>query len=193
VEHLGEPQFRLARPADAEAVAALHADSWRRNYRGAYSDAFLDGDVLVDRLAVWSERLRETDQGRCTILAERGGLVGFANTFFEHDLRWGALLENLHVADGHGRRGIGSRLLALTAEAVVARPERTGLYLWVLEQNLDARAFYESRGGSREGRELAAPPGGILSRLAGSPAKLRYAWPEPGGLVESAGTSTNVA
>ncbi len=34
-------RFRLASPADAKAVADLHADSWRRHYRGAYSDAFL--------------------------------------------------------------------------------------------------------------------------------------------------------
>ena len=32
-------QYRLARGSDAPAVAALHADSWRRHYRGAYSDA----------------------------------------------------------------------------------------------------------------------------------------------------------
>ena len=31
--HLEEPQFRLAGAADAEAVANLHADSWRRHYR----------------------------------------------------------------------------------------------------------------------------------------------------------------
>jgi len=37
--------FRPARASDSEAIAALHADSWRRHYRGAYSDAFLDGDV----------------------------------------------------------------------------------------------------------------------------------------------------
>ena len=73
---LEEPQFRLAGPADAEAVANLHADSWRRHYRGAYSDAFLDGDVVADRLAVWTDRLREPDPRRCTILAEDGGLVG---------------------------------------------------------------------------------------------------------------------
>src|SRR5213592_3783401 len=70
IAHLEEPQFRLAGPADAEAVANLHADSWRRHYRGAYSDAFLDGDVVADRLAVWTERLREPDPRRCTILAE---------------------------------------------------------------------------------------------------------------------------
>jgi ribosomal protein S18 acetylase RimI-like enzyme len=179
---LGGPQFRLAGPADAEAVANLHADSWRRHYRGAYSDAFLDGNVVADRLAVWTDRLREPDPRRCTILAEGVSLVGFANTIFDHDPTWGALLENLHVADRHKRRGIASRLLALTAEALIARPERTGLYLWVLEQNVEAQAFYEACGGRCVGRGLVAPPGGIASRVTGSPAKLRYAWPEPAGV-----------
>jgi GNAT superfamily N-acetyltransferase len=187
------PQFRLAGPADAEAVAKLHADSWRRHYRGAYSDAFLDGDVLADRLAAWTDRLREHDPRRCTILAEHGGLIGFAHTLFDEHPRWGALLDNVHVADGHRRRGIGSRLLALTAEAVVVGRKTAGLYLWVLEQNVDAQAFYGSLGGSREGRERVSPPGGIASRLAGSPAKLRYAWREPGALLELAQATMNGA
>ena len=175
---LEEPHFRLAGPHDAEAVANLHADSWRRHYRGAYSDAFLDANVVADRLAVWTDRLREPDPHRCTILAEDGSLVGFANTVFDDDPSWGALLDNLHVADEHKRRGIGSRLLALAAQAVLGRPERTGLYLWVLEQNLDAQAFYAARGGRCVGRGLASAPRGIASRVTGSPAKLRYAWPE---------------
>jgi ribosomal protein S18 acetylase RimI-like enzyme len=183
MSQLEQPQFRRAATADAQAVASLHADSWRRHYRGAYSDAFLDGDVVADRLAVWTERLREHDPRRCTILAEDGRLVGFANTVFDEDPRWGALLDNLHVADGHKRRGIGSRLLALTAEALVQRPQTTGLYLWVLEQNVDAQSFYEARGGRCVQRERVTPPGGIASRLAGSPAKLRYVWPEPAVLL----------
>src|SRR6188472_2566946 len=150
---LEELLFRVAGPTDAEAVADLHAESWRRHYRGAYSDAFLDGDVGSDRLAVWTGLLREPDPNRFTLLAEDGSLVGFANTVFDDDPTWGALLDNLHVADWHKRRGVGSRLLALTAEAVVERPEGTGLYLWVLEQNVDARAFYEARGGSCVGRD----------------------------------------
>src|ERR1700752_4993276 len=109
-------QFRPALPADAEAISRLHADSWRRHYRGAYSDAFLDGDVYADRLVVWTERLREPDAGSQTLLAEdRDGLVGFAHTIFDDDQRWGSLLDNLHVVYDEKRRGIGSRLLALTA------------------------------------------------------------------------------
>ena len=132
---------------------------------------------------MWTDRLREPEPCRCSILAEDGRLVGFANTLFDDDPTWGALLDNLHVAEGHMRRGIASRLLALTAEALIERPERTGLYLWVLEQNVDAQAFYEARGGRCVERVPADPPGGIASRLAGSPAKLRYAWPEPAVLL----------
>jgi GNAT superfamily N-acetyltransferase len=177
------PSFRLARAADAGAVAELHADSWRRNYRGAYADAFLDGDVLEDRIAVWSERLHAPDPSRHTILAEDGGLIGFANSFFDEDPTWGTLLDNLHVAHSHQRRGVGAQLLALTARAVARRPTGGGLYLWVLEQNAGARAFYEACGANPAGCERVTPPGGVAGRLAGAPAKLRYRWAQPGALA----------
>jgi hypothetical protein len=38
-------RFRTARPEGAHAIARLHADSWQRHYRSAYSDEFLDSDV----------------------------------------------------------------------------------------------------------------------------------------------------
>ncbi|HEX3510288.1 MAG TPA: GNAT family N-acetyltransferase [Solirubrobacteraceae bacterium] len=172
-------RFRPAEPGDAPAVAALHADSWRRHYRGAYADRFLDGDVHGDRLAVWTKRLSAAHPDRCTILAEGPALVGFANTYFDEDPQWGALLDNVHVAAARKRQGIGSRLLALTAAAVLERPAPTGLYLWVLEQNTAAQAFYGARGGRCVERAPVTPPGGVEDRLVGSPRKLRYVWPEP--------------
>jgi len=177
-------RFRLADPGDAEAVAALHADSWRRHYRGAYSDAFLDGDVLQDRIAVWTGRLRQADGSTQTVLVEdpAGALIGFAHTVFGDDPRWGALLDNLHVRSVDKRHGIGSQLLRFTAGAVVERG--TGLYLWVLEQNVDAQAFYAARGAVRVERALTTPPGGVAERLNGSPAKLRYAWSDPAVLLD---------
>ena len=50
-------EYRQAQLRDAEAVALLHARSWRENYRGAFTDAFLDGDLPGERLRVWRERL----------------------------------------------------------------------------------------------------------------------------------------
>jgi hypothetical protein len=58
------------------------------------------------------------------------------------------------------------------------------MYLWVLEQNAAARAFYENRGGSCTGRRLVPPPGGVPGRLNGSPVALRYTWADPALLME---------
>ena len=65
--------FRVAAAADADSVAALHADSWRRHYRGAYADAFLDGDVLADRRTIWSRLLAAPGSDRITIVADQDG------------------------------------------------------------------------------------------------------------------------
>lgn len=179
-------ELRTANSSDAPAVAALHAESWRRHYRGAYSDAFLDGDVDADRLAVWTERLNRSSAtpSTFTILAECDAkLVGFAHTVFNEDRQWGALLDNLHVAHGLKRRGIGTRLLASSAEAVLDRPATTGLYLWVLEQNVQAQAFYRARGGKCVGRRDVVSSGGVAGRLNGSPIALRYAWQDPSVLL----------
>ena len=123
---------------------------------------------------MWTDLLTRCSPDHCTIVAESAGvLVGFAHTVLDDDRTWGALLDNLHVAYGVTRSGIGSHLMAETARAVLERRPSTGLYLWVLEQNTAAQAFYEARGGACVGRGIAQPPGG------GSAPKLRYAWPDP--------------
>ncbi len=172
-----DPRFRAATSTDARAIAALHADSWRRHYRGAYSDGFLDGDLLEDRLTVWSERLGIPRGASRTILAEvPGELVGFVHVVFDVDAHCGALIDNLHVVPARKGRGVGTRLLARAADAVLDRSSRSGIYLWVLEQNAAARAFYSSRGALCVGRDAVPPPGGDPAALHGQPVRLRYAW-----------------
>ncbi|MGH3210969.1 MAG: GNAT family N-acetyltransferase [Trebonia sp.] len=186
-----ELRFLAAEPGDAPAIAALHADSWRRHYRGAFSDAFLDGEVTAFLLDRWSRRLAAPDPRARTILAElkQAGddavrLVGLAHTVLDDDPAWGALLDNLHVAHGLKRQGVGTRLMSLTAQAVVTERPGSSLYLWVLEQNTHARVFYEARGGVCVERSEVRPPAGPSS-LNGRPMGLRYAWPDPAKLLSA--------
>lgn len=168
-------RYRRATTDDVEGIARLHADSWRRNYRGAYLDSYLDGDVVPERVAAWTERLARRAGDTLTIVADDdGNVVGLAHTILDEDVQWGALLDNLHVTHALKGGGVGTRLMAETAAAVIeARPGR-GLHLWVLEQNTPAQAFYDARGGERAGRRLAGPfPGG------GRAHAFRYAWPDP--------------
>jgi hypothetical protein len=98
--------YRRASAHDASAIAEMHADSWRRNYRGAY-------------------------------------------------------LENLQVSHDLKRHGIGKRLVITAARSVVEMRPASGLYLWVLEQNTAAQAFYEAIDGARIERQVRGPfPGG---------------------------------
>jgi GNAT superfamily N-acetyltransferase len=168
-------ETRVATVDDIDAIARLHADSWRRNYRGAYSDSYLDGDVVSDRLAVWTERIVRPVVSSRTIVAERDGVfAGFAHTVFDEDPTWGALLDNLHVTHARKGAGIGTVLMSESARAVMERQHPTGLYLWVLEQNAPAQAFYRARGGTESGRERRGPfPGG------GTAFAFRMAWPDP--------------
>ena len=57
------------------AIAGLHADSWKRHYRGAYLDSFLDGDVIADRMADWTDRLSRPGPDRYTVVADLGRAV----------------------------------------------------------------------------------------------------------------------
>jgi ribosomal protein S18 acetylase RimI-like enzyme len=180
----GDVRYRSATRADADAVANIHADSWRRHYRGAYADAYLDGDVLADRLQVWQGRLADVRDDELTIVAEHAGsLLGFVHTILGADPTWGALVDNLHVTTGFQRRGIGTALLEEAAAGVLDRTAASSLYLWVLSQNEDARAFYESKGGTCVERGWVEAPAANPSRIDGAPVKLRYVWPDPRVLI----------
>jgi GNAT superfamily N-acetyltransferase len=180
-------RLRAAGPADAEPVALLHADSWRRHYRGAYADAFLDGDVVADRRAVWSERLAAPANSLTLLAEDEARLVGFVHVIFDDDARWGSLVDNLHVAHDRQRTGVGSALLIQAARAAAEHAVSTSMYLWVLEQNTAAQRFYRACGGRVVDRAPVPPPGGVPDRLNGSPSGLRVAWPDVSVLASAAG------
>ena len=86
-----EVVYRRAGPSDALDVAHLHADSWRAHYRGAYSDSFLDGDVVDDRVAFWTERLASEDEHRFTLVARSPEPLSGSPTRLWAQTRSGAL------------------------------------------------------------------------------------------------------
>ncbi len=173
-------RYRIAEPHDALQIGQLHADSWRRHYRGAYSDSYLDGDVVSEREGAWTQRMTAPASNARTLVAEAdGGVIGFAHLFLGEDATYGSLLENLHVRSDLKRHGVGTQLMVRAASiAVEAEPTR-GMYLWVLEQNVDAQAFYNRIGGEVVERALAPAPGGDPTRLNGAPYRLRVSWPDP--------------
>ena len=166
-------RLRPATAGDVDDIAALHAENWRRSYRGALRDEYLDGDILPERLAVWRPRLSEPTATAATIVAvddASDALLGFAHTIADEDPAWGSLLDNLHVVPDRKREGIGRSLLRATAEWVEGTARAPVLHLWVLEANAPARRFYEVLGAADVGGDVWVPPGGGLAP------RRRYAW-----------------
>lgn len=167
-------EYRPARLPDAEPIASLHAKSWRENYRGSFSDAFLDGDLPEERLRVWRERLAHPSGNQLVQLASDGAdLVGFVCAYGAHDPLWGSFIDNLHVAAAWHRKGVGSSLMRRAGAWLAHRYPDLGVYLLVLEANASARRFYERLGGHNAGVATMKAHGGAMVRSC------RYTWPRP--------------
>jgi len=166
--------YRLAKPSDYKSIAALHAQSWKENYRGSFLDDYLDHHADADRMSVWSKRMSSAIPNQHVVLAEQSGeLVGFVCTFLDYHEEYGCYLDNLHVKSGHQGAGIGKRLMHESASYVVKHKPQSELYLWVLEKNQGAKNVYEKLGGVESGKEIFDNPGG------GRSVAYRMVWSDP--------------
>jgi GNAT superfamily N-acetyltransferase len=164
--------LRDAVATDHVPIAELHAASWRAAYQGALSDEYLADQVMKDRSAVWTERLRRPKDNQIVVVSHSGdSLLGFACAFTGDDSEWGSLLDNIHVAQAAWRQGLGTLLLAEIARRCSARNPEAGLHLWVLQSNAKAQRFYEALGARRAGEDVWTAPDG--SQIP----EFRYAWP----------------
>lgn len=172
--------YRDAHAGDADVIAQLHTDSWRRTYRGMMTDEFLDRRADSNRRAVWRLRLDAPAANQFVRVAEQGGsIVGFICAFADEDHIWGSYIDNLHVAPAVHRRGIGRMLMCDAAAWLCDVEPARGVYLWVMEGNAPARAFYARLGASNAGTAQKADPGG------GTAPNCRYVWPSPRALLSA--------
>ena len=89
----GEP-IRPATVADADAIAALHAASWRSAYRGIFKDSTLGPALDDERRTHWRNKLAAMMADDTVLIA---GDVGFIAVWAEGDPGFGAYIDNLHV------------------------------------------------------------------------------------------------
>ena len=156
-------EFRLAKLEDCDDIAMLHTTNWQTGYRGMVPDDYLDHRVESDRFKVWRERFGKEDPKMNIVVARDSdqNLAGFVCTFLDFHPKWGAYLDNLHVAPGYQGLGIGKTLMKKSAEWVKReRPDST-LYLHVLRENVGAIKFYEKLKGTFIGEVTLELPWGV--------------------------------
>jgi ribosomal protein S18 acetylase RimI-like enzyme len=144
-------RFREASKSDYKNIAALHTISWQQNYRGTFTDYYLDATVIPERLAVWKGRLSHPSENQCVVLAEEDGvLLGFGCAYVDKDDLYGSYLDNLHVSNKANAKGLGTLLMQWLVKEIRARKGVDSMYLWVLENNKVAIDFYEKLKGRSE-------------------------------------------
>lgn len=165
-------RIRAAGQADAAAIARIHTESWQFDYRDILRHDYLDEEAPAERQALWLSRMGGDTPPRVLLAEDRSGHVqGFVCLFPDACSRFGALLDNLHVAPAARGRGVGRHLLAEACRTLRASGQTGGMHLWVYAANRAASGFFRRYGGTEVARETIVTPDG------GSTVALCYHWP----------------
>lgn len=146
-------QIRPALPADAEAIARVHAASWQTTYAGIIPDAVLARrSDPARRLAQWQRILNDPQTAEGVFVAEddAGALIGFAScgptrSGADDAARYPGELYAIYLLQTAQRRGEGRALVRAVAGRLAAQGMHAML-VWVLADN-PARQFYAALGG----------------------------------------------
>lgn len=170
---------RPATPADSNAIAALHADSWRTTYRHILAHDYLDHHVTEDRQDLWAARFVKFDRQKHHVAVaadphgEPSGIAGFVCVLLDEEPEYGALLDNLHITPKRHREGIGRLLMADAARWIAAMQPDWSMHLWVYQANAKTVAFYRSFGGVEVDQRIIVTPAGNRATV------LRFEWRDP--------------
>lgn len=154
--------IRIACPADAHAIAAVHVLGWQAAYAGIVPAAYLSGLSLAARTERWHGILTG-DRSGFTLVAEalQTGVIGFVSGGPERtgDTEYPGEFYAIYLAPDHKRQGIGVRLMEAAAQTLIER-EFDRAMLWTLAQN-PSRGFYDALGGQVV-RKRAVEIGGVV-------------------------------
>ncbi len=146
---------RQAVPEDADAIAAVHIQSWQAAYRGLLPDQFLDNlsQELQRRSQFWRTEIAtpRTDKHEVWVVQTGKQLDGFAGIGpgRDSDSDTGELYA-IYVHPNRWQTGLGRALLRQATHRLEGHGYSTA-FLWVLASNARARRFYEIAGWTFDG------------------------------------------
>ena len=163
-------RMRPARPSDARGIAEVHVAAWKSAYRGLLPDTVLEHLSVQEAEARWQERLVEPWAELLVLTQDDGivGYVGYGPTRDEAlDPKKVGEVYVLYVGPSAWRKGHGSALLRKAMQGL-REAGSTEVVVWVLHDNEQAIAFYQSAGfvadGARKVKERADGTQMVIAR-----------------------------
>ncbi|WP_269477392.1 GNAT family N-acetyltransferase [Hominibacterium faecale] len=150
-------EIRYITPADDRmAISRVYEESWKHAYKGIIPQDYLDSIPEGS----WATVLENPDWNTL-VCVDHGSIVGtssFCKSRFNQFDGQGEIISIYLLPDYMGK-GFGKALL----ESALAELKKQGykdVFLWVLEENLGARHFYEKEGFSATDDDLNDNIGG---------------------------------
>lgn len=145
--------IRFAIKDDAKTIATIHVASWQKIYEGHIPNTILNSLSIKKREEKWFDFI---NQGTRIFLIEKDKQpVGFASICASRDADTNQQtcgeISAIYMHPDYWHQGLGKKLCS----AALIELEKMGFSettLWVLEENMQARKFYEAMGFSNTGK-----------------------------------------
>ncbi len=141
---------------DRLAISKVYEESWKYAYQGIVPQDYLDSISEGH----WASHIEQAER-KNLVVVQNGliiGTAGFSKSRMEEMNGFGEII-SLYFLPEYMRKGYGRLLL----QAVVGELKKMGfdkVFLWVLEENRNARHFYEKCGFVQTERCLISNIGG---------------------------------
>jgi ribosomal protein S18 acetylase RimI-like enzyme len=179
--------IRVARAADAPAIAAVHVDAWRETYAGLVPAHVLSGLSLDRRTEVWGRIISKPEafNSSAVFVTEReGAVVGFGCCGLQraeilNAQGYDGEISSIYLLRSVQRCGFGLALMSAMGQELQRRHLQAAS-LWVLRENQKACRFYEKLGGDIVGDKKDIREDGVVF------VEVAYGWRDLGALVQRA-------
>ena len=142
-----EYTIERAKPGDEGILAYIHTESWKAGFKGILSEEVLEKSTRLDGVTAMYRRVLEQGYGNMYLLKAEGKphcIACWAPARSE-DMAGYAELICIHSLPGQWRNGFGGKMMDVVLHDM-AEAGYTKAMLWVFEQNMRARQFYEAKG-----------------------------------------------
>jgi L-amino acid N-acyltransferase YncA len=175
VRTMGGVAIRGAGPTDAAAIAAVHVAAWREAYAGLLPARLLRSLSVEEAVLKWRPILGGLSPAVFVAMRPDQSLAGFGSCGPQRAPAliadgFGGEVEAIYLLAADQGRGLGRRLMAAMAQALLAQGHG-GAALWVLRDNQRSRGFYETLGGELVGARVEMRGKVAFHEVA-------YGWPD---------------
>ena len=136
--------IRKAQSEDFADIANIHFKSWHDAYLSLLPELYINNkNNLSEKIKMWQELINHPDVIIWIAYDANHESLGFIGYFTKNN---SYEITTLYVLSEYHGRGIGTKLMKRSLQAILSFNINANFYLWVLEDNAPAIHFYKKFG-----------------------------------------------